>query len=179
MRYHIILKRILYILPHSTWRFFSLAFKEIWCIVYSFLFPKYLNERTPYQFEWVYHQPYGARQRSRIILSDIRVMGDERGTSFSPSKCERGNLLCWYVFFSFLFFHKKYNFCCNKILILFQFLGQANNCELCDVGHYADQPGMGECSLCPGSTAVLFLFFFPLKIDPFCRGNFYQSVWDP
>ena len=71
------------------------------------------NGSTPYQFKWVYHQPFGSRQRNRIILSDIRVIGDSRGTSLATDQCERGTYsagIVFFLFFIFLFFEGILNF---------------------------------------------------------------------
>jgi len=76
---------------------------------------------TPYEFQWVYHQPFGSRQRNRIILSDIVVVGDKRGSAFDAVPCQRGTFSS----------------------------GKGTYCEPCEIGQYANRPGMSSCHPCP------------------------------
>ena len=65
------------------------------------------GNKTEIELKWLYHQPDGSRRRNRIILSDILVHGDSRGTSVSVLMCPPGTSskigIIFFVFFCFFF----------------------------------------------------------------------------
>jgi len=87
-------------------------------------------------FHWIFHQPLGSNRNKRIILSDIEVIGSDRGSASEYKSCPRGT------------HSREGSFFCDLCPPgTYSNVGKAA-CSVCEPNKFADFPGSAQCESC-------------------------------